>query len=170
MNKFPTRRDFGRMPLAAAGMSSALALSSQTAAAADTVEVRTEFLFDLTLTALPPSEISADRMVIAVSGGTFDGPRLKGTVIGPAGDWMVRRRDGSRLLDIRALLQTDDGQRISMMCRGIAYTPPGGTLYARIVPMFETDAAKHAWLNNVVAVGLYRPTAGKIVYRVYQIL
>jgi hypothetical protein len=56
------------------------------------------------------------------------------------------------------------------MWRGIAYTPPGGTLYARILPMFETGAPKYAWLNNVVAVGLYRPTTGKIVYRVYQIL
>jgi hypothetical protein len=108
--------------------------------------------------------------VVAVSGGTFEGPRLKGTVIGPAGDWIVQRDDGSRLLDVRALLQTDDGQRVYVMWRGIAYTPPGGTLHARILPMFETGAAKYAWLNNVVAVGLYRPTAGKILYRVYEIL
>jgi hypothetical protein len=108
--------------------------------------------------------------VVAVSGGTFDGPRLKGTVMGPAGDWIVQRHDGSRLLDVRALLQTDDGQRVYMMWRGIAYTPPGGTLYARILPMFETGAAKYAWLNHIVAVGFYRPTPGNILYRVYQIL
>ena len=29
---------------------------------------------------------------------------------------------------------------------------------------------KNAWLNNVVAVGLYRPDLGKIAYRVYRIL
>ena len=109
-------------------------------------------------------------VVVAVSGGTFEGPRLKGTVIGPAGDWIVQRDDGSRLLDVRALLQTDDGQRVYVMWRGIAYTPPGGTLHARILPMFETGAAKYARLNNVVAVGLYRPSAGKILYRVYEIL
>lgn len=57
-----------------------------------------------------------------------------------------------------------------MACRGIAYTPEGGSLFARILPMFETGAAKYAWLNNVVATGVYRPTAGKIGYRVYQIL
>ena len=39
------------------------------------------------------------------------------------------------------------------------------------MPMFETGAAKYAWLNNVaLAVGIYRPTVGKIVYRVYEIL
>ena len=168
MTHSPSRRGFAHLALAAAG--TALAIGPLPAAAADAAEVRSEFLFDLTLATLPPSQVDADRVVTAVSGGTFDGPRLKGTVIGPSGDWMIQRRDGSKLLDIRALLQTDDGQPISMMCRGIAYTPPGGTLYARIVPMFETGAARYAWLNHVVAVGLYRPAAGKIVYRVYQIL
>ena len=51
-------------------------------------------------------------MVVAVSGGTFEGPRLKGAIIGPAGDWIVQRDDGSRLLDVRAMLQTDDDQRV----------------------------------------------------------
>ena len=31
-------------------------------------------------------------------------------------------------------------------------------------------AAKYAWLNNVVAVGVYRPDLGKIAYRIYRIL
>jgi Protein of unknown function (DUF3237). len=48
--------------------------------------------------------------------------------------------------------------------------PPGGAFNARILPVFETAAPKYAWLNNVVAVGLYRPHLGKIAYRVYRIL
>ncbi|HEX3818805.1 MAG TPA: DUF3237 domain-containing protein [Candidatus Sulfotelmatobacter sp.] len=167
MGKLSTRRDFGQF---AAGIGMTAAVAPQKSSAADAADLRSEFLFDLALTTQPQSEIGRDRVVVAVSGGTFDGPRIKGTVIGPTGDWMVQRRDGSRLLDVRALLQTDDDQRVYMMWRGIAYTPPGGPLYARILPMFETGAAKYAWLNNVVAVGVYRPTAGKIVYRVYQIL
>jgi hypothetical protein len=54
--------------------------------------------------------------------------------------------------------------------RGIAYTSPGGALFARILPVFETGAPKYAWLNNVVAVGVYRGLSGKVAYRVYQIL
>jgi hypothetical protein len=154
----------------AMGITAAITTGSQLSYAAEAPDVRSEFLFDLSLTTLPPADIGPDRTVVAVSGGTFDGPKLKGTVIGPAGDWMVQRHDGSRLLDVRALLQTDDGQRLYMMWRGIAYTLPGGSLYARILPMFETGAAKYAWLNNVVAVGIYRPAAGKILYRVYEIL
>jgi Protein of unknown function (DUF3237) len=63
---------------------------------------------------------------------------LRGTVVLPSGDWVVQRPDGSRVLDVRILLQTDDGQKIYMSWRGIAYTPQGGELWARIVPMFET--------------------------------
>jgi hypothetical protein len=35
---------------------------------------------------------------------------------------------------------------------------------------FEAAAAKYAWLNNVVAVGVYRSDLGKIAYRIYRIL
>jgi hypothetical protein len=66
--------------------------------------------------------------------------------------------------------QTDDAQNIYMSWRGIAHPQQGGALYARTTPLFETAAAKYAWLNNVVAVGVYRPGKGKIAYRVYQIL
>jgi hypothetical protein len=132
-------------------------------------KLQSEFLLDLTLNAQPPHRV-ADRLIVAVSGGTFEGPRLKGTIVSPGGDWIVQRPDGSRLLDVRLLLQTDDEQTIYMSWRGIAYTPPGGGLFARIVPVFETSAPKYAWLNNVVAVGVYRGLSGKIAYRVYRIL
>ncbi len=134
--------------------------------------LRSEFLLDITLETQAPHQTGAGgggRLVVPVSGGTFEGPRMKGTVIGPAGDWIAERPDGSRVVDGRVVLQTDDAQAIYMAWRGIAYTPPGGQLVARIVPMFETAAPRYAWLNNVVAVGVYRGP-GKIAYRLYQIL
>ena len=82
----------------------------------------------------------------------------------------MQRPDGSRVLDVRILLQTDDGRKIYVSWRGIASASPGGALNARILPVFETAAAKYAWLNSVVAVGVYRPDLGKIAYRIYRIL
>jgi hypothetical protein len=146
--------------------------SSPTPAAADN-KLQSEFLFDLVLEAQMPNNLATangGRLIVPISGGTFAGPRLKGTIILPSGDWVVQRPDGSRVLDVRVLLQTDDGQKIYMSWRGIAYAPPGGALWARIVPMFETASEKNAWLNNVIAVGVYRPDLGKIAYRVYRIL
>jgi hypothetical protein len=136
-------------------------------------KLQSELLLDLVFDKGPANRVGSpagDRVVVPVTGGTFEGPRLKGVIAGPGGDWIVVRSDGSSLLDLRLLLQTDDGQKIYMACRGIAYTQPGGALYARILPAFETGSAKYTWLNNVVAVGVYRPMPEKVAYRVYRIL
>jgi len=136
-------------------------------------KLQSEFLFDLNLEAETPQNLGSaggGRLIVSVSGGTFAGPSLKGTIVAPGGDWIVQRPDGSRVLDVRILLKTEDGQEIYMSWRGIAYTRPGGVLFARILPLFETAAPKYAWLNNVVSVGVYRPDLGKIAYRVYRIL
>ena len=135
--------------------------------------LQSEFLADLTLEAQAPHEVGGaggGRLVVPVSGGTFEGPRLKGSVVSPSGDWILERPDGSRVLDVRLLLETDDAQAIYVSWRGIAYPLPAGGLFARILPVFETRAQKYAWLNNVIAVGVYRGLPGKIVYRVYRIL
>lgn len=136
-------------------------------------QLRSEFLLDLLLDRGPANNVGSlgvNRVVVPVAGGTFEGPKLKGTIVGPSGDWIVGRPDGSSLLDLRLVLQTDDGQKVYMTCRGIAYTQPNGRLYARILPLFETGAPKYAWLNNIVAVGVYRPVPGKVAYRIYSIL
>ena len=141
------------------------------APAADTLQ--SEFLFELILERGTASTIGSPaptRVIVPVAAGTVTGPRLKATVIAPSGDWIVVRPDGTSVLDLHLLLQTDDGQKIFMVSRGIAYTPAGGTFYARIVPSFETSAPNYTWLNNVVAVGVYRQEAGKIAYRVYRVL
>ena len=136
-------------------------------------KLQSEVLFDLNLEGETPQNLGSaggGRLIVPVSGGTFSGHGIKGTIVGPGGDWIVQRPDGSRILDVRILLQTDDGQKIYMSWRGIAYSSPGGVLVAHILPLFETAAPKYAWLNNVVAVGVYRPDLGGIAYRVYRIL
>ena len=135
--------------------------------------LKSELLFDLVFERGNPNAVGSvgvNRVIVPVAGGTFEGPKLKGTVIGPSGDWIVGRPDGSSLLDMRMILQTEDEHKIYMSWRGVAYTLANGTLFARVLSMFETSATKYLWLNNVVAVGVYRPMSGKIGYRIYQIL
>ena len=153
----------------AAGAAVAPFLTVDAGAAADDV-LQSEFLLDLVIETGSANVLGADRVVVPVSGGTFEGPTLKGTIVSPGGDWIVRRPDGSMALDVRLLLQTDDAQKISMTWRGISYTPPGGTQYARILPLFETGAAKYDYMNHLVAVGVNRPMPGKVAYRIYRIL
>ncbi len=189
-----TRRTFAKLSVTAAATALGLVLTITGLAAPDTKsksesratpadgqsprpaqddKLQSEFLLDLTLEAQTShnlGSVSGGRLIVPVSGGTFAESRLKGTIVPPGGDWIVQRPDGSRVLDVRILLQTDDGQKIYVSWRGIAYTPPGGVFNARILPVFETTASKYEWLNNVVAVGVYRPDLGKIAYRVYRIL
>ena len=145
--------------------------SSAPAAVSDTLQ--SELLLDMMLDTQPANSVGSvgvNRVVVPVSGGVFNGPKLKGTIVGPSGDWIVARPDGSSLLDVRLVLQTDDLQKVYMTWRGISYTPQGGTQYARILALFETGAAQYVWLNNIVAVGVHRPMPGKVAYRVYRIL
>jgi Protein of unknown function (DUF3237) len=145
-----TRRTFAKLSTAALAALTAPAFAETKSTAASLSpnhdeKLQSEFLFDLALEAQAPHALGSSgsgRLIVPVSGGTFEGPRLKGTVITPGGDWIEQRADGSRLLDVRILLQTDDAQMIYMSWRGIAYTPPGGTFYARIVPLFETASPK----------------------------
>jgi hypothetical protein len=164
-----TRRTFAKLSTIAAGVAGAPFLNTVAGMAADDT-LKSEFLLDLVIETGSANRLGTDRLIVPVSGGTFEGPRLKGTIVGPGGDWIVQRPDESAVLDVRLVLQTDDAQKISMTWRGISYTPTGGTRYARILPLFETGAAKYDWLNHLVAVGVNRPMPGKVAYRVYQIL
>jgi hypothetical protein len=135
--------------------------------------LQSEFLFDLIFDRGAANNVRSpgvNRVIIPVSGGMVEGPQLKGTIIAPSADWLIARPDGSSVMDLRMLLQTDDAEKIYMSCRGIAYALPSGALFARLLPLFETGAAKYLWLNNVVAVGVYRAMPSRVAYRVYRIL
>ena len=107
------------------------------------------------------------RVVVGVTGGTFEGQRLKGTVKGPGGDWVTLRPDGSGRLDVRLLLETDDGALILMQYTGVFAQ---GASYIRSAPLFETGDERYAWLNDVLSVGLGSVGEGEVTYDVYQVL
>src|SRR5439155_14076925 len=52
------------------------------------------------------------RATAPITSGTFEGPRLRGTVLPGGGDWTLLRADGVLELDLRLTLQTDDGALI----------------------------------------------------------
>ncbi len=60
------------------------------------------------------------RRIVPVTGGTFTGSKLHGTVMPGGGDWRMIRPDGAAKLDVRTTLRTDDDHCISMTYRGIA--------------------------------------------------
>jgi Protein of unknown function (DUF3237) len=129
-----------------------------------------EHLFDLHLDVTIPSMIpggpAGTRITVQVDGGTFTGPRLSGTVIGPSADWAVVRADGSIRVDVRTLLRTDDGVDIYMTYNGIGLETGA---HLRTAPLFETGDERYAWLNTVQAVATGSSDGTVVDYRVYAL-
>jgi len=132
--------------------------------------MQTRPLMTLRVTVATPEEIGSGphgiRRVVALSGGVFDGPRLRGKLLpGASADWLLLRADGVLELDLLATLQTDDGALISMRSCGIRHGPPdviaaigrgetvdAATYYFRTTPRFTTGHPSYAFLNRIVAV------------------
>src|SRR5437870_13849272 len=63
------------------------------------------------------------RVTAPISGGRFEGPRLRGRVVPGGGDWTLLRTDGVLELDLRVTLETDDGALIHMTLVGLRHGP-----------------------------------------------
>jgi len=124
------------------------------------------------------------RRTAPLGGGTFEGPRLHGTIL-PAGsaDWLLLRSDGVLELDLRCTLRTADGALISMRSFGLRHGPPEviaaigrgesvdpSTYYFRTIPRFATAHPAYAFLNRLVAMasGDRRPEGP--IYTIHEIL
>jgi hypothetical protein len=89
--------------------------------------------------------------IFPVTGGSFEGDRLRGRVLAGGGDWVTAKPDGTLEVDLRATLETDDGALIHMTFTGVR---DDAHHYFRTVPLFETAAPKYAFLNRLVAIGI----------------
>ncbi len=106
------------------------------------------------------------RVVVDASSGRFEGPKVSGSVKGPGGDWVTVRADGTLGLDVRLLLETDDGAMILMQYKGVG---SAGGASIRTAPLFETGDERYLWLNNVQAVAIGSSDGTKVTYDVYAV-
>ncbi len=134
------------------------------------VSLPVEFLFSMTATTNTSGVIakgpSGTRVIVDASEGTFDGPKMKGIIKGPGGDWVTVRADGVMQLDVRVLLETHDGATILMQYKGIGVD---GASNIRTAPLFETGDERYAWLNSVQAVAHGSVGDGNVSYDVYAL-
>lgn len=109
------------------------------------------------------------RTTFYIEGGTFEGPELRGKVRPVGADWFVMRPDGIGELDVRATLETDDGELIYVYYKGLADL--SGKDEPRIItnPVFRTASEKYSWLNGIFAVAVGAPGENKVSYSVYKI-
>ena len=96
------------------------------------------------------------RTIIPITGGTFEGPKLKGTIINGGADYQLNTESRTELEAIYCI-RTDDGINIHVRNKGIIYNGKDAegnpTFYFRAAPTFEAPAdSKYAWLNNAIFV------------------
>lgn len=94
-----------------------------------------------------------NRFVIPITGGTFEGPRIKGEVLPGGADYQMQQPDMQRTeLEAIYCIRTHDGVSIHVRNEGII-TGQGPQTYFYTSPRFEAPTdSPYAWLNNGIYV------------------
>lgn len=150
--------------------------------------ITTRPLFELTLTVPDIVDVGKTpqgvRKIATVSGGHFQGERLRGEVMpSPGGDWLLLRSDNVLTLDVRLTLKTHDNALIYMHYQGLRHGPEDvmarlaqgeavdpQSYYFRMAPVFETATEKYAYLNRILCVATGHRLATGPVYQVHEVL
>ena len=152
-------------------------------------ELKSSFLFEASIQLSEPLAIGAGpegfRAIYHVTEGNFSGPRMKGHYLPSGGEWARIRADGSLAIDVRCVLETDDGALIYMTYGGrivvpaeiqaqvmdmtASERPDPSTYYFRVAPLFETASPEYAWINGIQAVGVGQIIQGGVAYKFYAI-
>jgi hypothetical protein len=121
------------------------------------------------------------RRIVPLTGGTFAGPELSGTLIpGASADWQIVLPDGTAVGDIRYTLQSDRGALLDVRSRGVRHG--SAAVLARLALGEQVDASEYIfrtstqietaardldWLNKGVFVGVGGRRPGGVIYEVY---
>ena len=109
--------------------------------------------------------LTGERRIIPITGGRFEGQRMRGEILPGGADWQIVAADGTAILEARYTLKTDDGALIYVRNTGYRHGPPEALAaiargeqvdpakyYFRATPTFETGDKKYAWLNRLICV------------------
>ncbi|MDO7835621.1 DUF3237 family protein [Sphingobium sp. HBC34] len=114
------------------------------------------FVYEAIVTLGPAEEIGmtphGQRVRIPITGGTFKGPRISGTIFPEGMDWQLVRADGFTELEAVYLMRETDGTVIQIRNKGIA-----GKGYAKTTATFEVPNGPHGWLNEAMFAGTVGP-------------
>lgn len=136
-----------------------------------------EFICELKVTIDPVINLGetprGKRIIIPISGGTFEGPKLKGTVLKGGADYQYVSRNGERTeLDAIYTIKTDDNVYINIRNIGILYkSKENKDIYFRTAPKFEAPVdSKYDWLNNAIFICKPVGKEGYISIQVWKVL
>src|ERR1700683_1623629 len=123
------------------------------------------------------------RRIVPLTGGTFAGPELNGTLLpGASADWQIVLPDGTALGDIRLTLRTDRGHLLYVRSQGVrhgsaevlARLSRGEAVDAseyvfRTATQIETAAPDLDWVKQSVFISVAGRQLGGVAYEVYLV-
>ncbi len=124
-----------------------------------------------------------DRRIVPLTGGTFTGPQLNGTLVpGASADWQIVLPDGTALGDVRYTLQTDGGDLLYVQSRGVRHGSQ--EVLARLRRGEDVDASEYTfrtstqietaapaldWLNKGIFISVAGRQPGAVIYETYLV-
>jgi len=123
------------------------------------------------------------RFICDISGGSFEGVRLRGSILPSGGASILSDPEGIGHLDVRLVFETHDGAYIYVQDHAVFATNDriqeilakgGETEYGDCYFMaqlrFETGSKGYQWVNRVMAVAEGRLLHKAVEYRVYEVM
>ena len=142
-----------------------------------------EFLYECDITLLEPQDFGptfeGKRRVIPITGGHFQGPSLRGTVLSGGADWNLLRNDGATSVAAEYYLRTDDGVTLRISNKGVGDVRPvvepqtEERFFMYTAPIIEAPTGKYDWLNRSMLLGTLgtrRDAKNAVLVRVFKLV
>ncbi len=124
------------------------------------------------------------RRIIPITGGTVEGPGIKGEIITGGADWQVVRKDGVTELEAHYQFKADDESIIYVKNIGVRVATPevaariakgekvdASQYYFRAIPTLEAPlTSKYAWINNTIFVCTGERMPDSVKIRIFKLL
>lgn len=137
---------------------------------------KTEFVYEAIVELAPTVPLGdsplGERRMVPITGGTFEGPNLRGKVLPGGADRQLVRKDGARVLNALYEMQTDDGAILTVHNKVLIHEEKDRPRYAFSTLEITAPEGPHGWLNRLVLVGTLnslRPRPAVLI-RVYKVV
>lgn len=120
-----------------------------------------------------PDAPTGTRVIVEVEDFVVEGERLRARQKGTAAaDWLTVNAAMLGTIDVRALLETDDGALIYTAYQGrLDLSQGSGMSPAYSAPLYETGDERYAWLNKIQAVakGIVSDEGRTLTYEICEV-
>lgn len=148
--------------------------------------IETEHLFKAMIDVAEPKDLGQTpvgrRRIIDITGGSFEGDRLRGQILAGGADWQVALSESVTFVEARYTIETDDGALIYVRYHGFRHGDPAviarlirgevvdpAEYYFRTAPAFETAAPRYDWLNRTMFIASGRRHPAAVELDVYEV-